>query len=65
MGMTIASTRANEDYMETYFGVNPGDAADSPVVKDAGDEDQFFGGVGVAYEHGGSLGAVSAIVELL
>jgi outer membrane protein len=103
MGLTIASTWANEDYMETYFGVDAddaadsgldqytpyaktkdgfkdvggrltlgfgppdwngwkivaaasyfrliGDAADSPVVDDAGDENQFFGGIGVAYEH--------------
>ena len=28
-----------------------GDAEDSPVVDDAGDADQFFGGIGVAYEH--------------
>jgi len=27
-----------------------GDAEDSPVVDDAGDADQFFGGIGVAYE---------------
>ena len=27
-----------------------GDAEDSPVVDDAGDADQFFGGLGVAYE---------------
>jgi outer membrane scaffolding protein for murein synthesis (MipA/OmpV family) len=28
-----------------------GDAEDSPIVDDAGDANQFFGGVGVAYEH--------------
>lgn len=28
-----------------------GDAEDSPVVDDAGDANQFFGGIGVAYEH--------------
>lgn len=28
-----------------------GDAEDSPVVDDAGDANQYFGGVGVAYEH--------------
>lgn len=103
MGLTIASTWANEDYMETYFGVDADDAADSgldqyvpyedeedgfkdvggrvtfgfgppdwngwkivatgayfrliqdaadsPVVEDAGDENQFFAGLGVGYEH--------------
>ena len=28
-----------------------GEAADSPVVDEAGSKDQFFGGIGVAYEH--------------
>jgi outer membrane protein len=28
-----------------------GDAEDSPVVDDAGDANQYFGGIGVAYEH--------------
>ena len=28
-----------------------GDAEDSPIVDDAGDANQFFGGLGVAYEH--------------
>jgi outer membrane protein len=101
MGLTVASTWAGEDYMETYFGVSAddaadsgldayvpddsfedgfkdvgarlnvgfgdpswggwkiiattayfrliGEAADSPVVDDAGDENQFFGGIGIAY----------------
>ena len=103
LGVTVASTWAGEDYMETYFNVSPddaaasglpefdaddsfedgfkdvgtrvllgfspedwngwgiyatgayfrliGEAADSPVVDDAGDENQFFGGIGVGYEH--------------
>ena len=101
LGVTVASTWAGEDYMETYFNVSPddaidsgldefdaddsfedgfkdvggrvllgfsppawngwgifatgayfrliGEAADSPVVDDAGDENQFFGGIGVSY----------------
>jgi len=103
MGVTVASTWAGEEYMDTYFGVDAadaadsgldqftpddsfddgfkdvgtrvsfgfgdpswggwkiiasgayfrliGEAADSPVVDDAGSENQFFGGLGVAYEH--------------